>query len=95
MEKVLAILKVLRLVMPVLRDLILSAEQALPEAGNGRAKLEMVRGWVDALIRTDSQLQAGVDGAWPLIEGAVGVMVKTYNGTGLLGTVAAKAGAAP
>lgn len=62
--------------LPLVTQMIRAAEQAVPERGQGQAKLALVR---ELLELAD----AGLTTAWPLIEKMIGVLVRTYNATGV------------
>ena len=62
--------------LPLLVQLIKAAEQAIPEPGQGAAKLALVR----EILET---LDAGLLGAWPLIEKIIKALVKAFNATGM------------
>jgi len=82
MEQLIAVVNVLRIVAPILSQLIQAAEQMLPASGKGAAKLELVRGWINAALEADKALAPQLAVAWPAVQTAVAVIVAAYNASG-------------
>ena len=61
---------------PVIIELLKTIEAAIPEQGQGAAKLAAVR---QILELTDSSIKE----AWPMVQGVIEVLVKTFNTTGV------------
>lgn len=61
---------------PVIIELLKTIEAAIPEQGQGAAKLQAVR---QILELTDSSIKE----AWPMVQGVIEVLVKTFNTTGV------------
>ena len=61
---------------PVFIELLKAIEAAIPEQGQGTAKLQAVR---QILELTDSSIKE----AWPMVQGVIEVLVKTFNTTGV------------
>ena len=61
---------------PVIIELLKAIEAAIPEQGQGTAKLAAVR---QILELTDSSIKE----AWPMVQGVIEVLVKTFNTTGV------------
>ena len=61
---------------PVIIELLKAIEAAIPEQGQGAAKLAAVR---QILELTDSSIKE----AWPMVQGVIEVLVKTFNTTGV------------
>ena len=61
---------------PVIIELLKVIEAAIPEQGQGTAKLQAVR---QILELTDSSIKE----AWPMVQGVIEVLVKTFNTTGV------------
>ena len=61
---------------PVIIELLKAIEAAIPEQGQGTAKLQTVR---QILELTDSSIKE----AWPMVQGVIEVLVKTFNTTGV------------
>lgn len=61
---------------PVIIELLKAIEAAIPEQGQGAAKLQAVR---QILELTDSSIKE----AWPMVQGVIEVLVKTFNTTGV------------
>ncbi len=61
---------------PVIIELLKAIEAAIPEQGQGTAKLQAVR---QILELTDNSIKE----AWPMVQGVIEVLVKTFNTTGV------------
>ena len=61
---------------PVIIELLKTIEAAIPEQGQGAAKLAAVR---QILELTDDSIKE----AWPMVQGVIEVLVKTFNTTGV------------
>lgn len=61
---------------PVIIELLKTIEAAIPEQGQGAAKLQAVR---QILELTDNSIKE----AWPMVQGVIEVLVKTFNTTGV------------
>ena len=79
MEQLVAFITLMRTLAPLLGQLIQTAEQLLPAGGNGAAKLEMVRGWIDNAVKADATLAPLVSTAWPLISASISGIVAVYK----------------
>ena len=71
MEKLMTILKLL----PAIITAIKAIEDALPQTGQGAAKLEALR---QILVTADESVEA----LWPKIQSIVGVLVNLFNTVG-------------
>lgn len=72
MQNLIMIIKLI----PVIIELLKAIEAAIPEQGQGTAKLQAVR---QILELTDSSIKE----AWPMVQGVIEVLVKTFNTTGV------------
>ena len=72
MQNLIMIIKLI----PVIIELLKTIEAAIPEQGQGAAKLAAVR---QILELTDSSIKE----AWPMVQGVIEVLVKTFNTTGV------------
>lgn len=72
MQNLIMIIKLI----PVIIELLKAIEAAIPEQGQGTAKLAAVR---QILELTDSSIKE----AWPMVQGVIEVLVKTFNTTGV------------
>ena len=57
-------------------QILKAVEAAIPESGNGAAKLQMVR---ELLEMVDD----GIHEMWPSLEKVISVIVKTFNAAGI------------
>lgn len=69
-------LKLLVTLLPLLTEMVKAVEKALPEKGQGAAKLALVREMLESV--DDTLLDA-----WPLIERMISALVRMYNKIGL------------
>lgn len=72
-------LKMIVQLLPILIQLVKTAEQALPETGQGAAKLEMIK---QILIAFDE----GIPAIWPLVSQAIAAIVSAMNIAGVFKT---------
>lgn len=72
MQNLIMIIKLI----PVIIELLKAIEAAIPEQGQGAAKLQAVR---QILELTDSSIKE----VWPMVQGVIEVLVKTFNTTGV------------
>jgi hypothetical protein len=89
MEQLTAFITLMRALAPLLGQLIQTAEQLMPAGGNGAAKLELVRGWIDAAVKADATLSPLVSTAWPLVSASISGLVAVYKASGAFGSTAA------
>ncbi len=61
--------------LPILMDMIKTIEIAIPEKGEGTAKLAAVREMLIALV-------PAVQAAWPAVELVINALVKLFNAVG-------------
>lgn len=71
-------LKLLAQLLPILIQLIKAAEAAIPESGQGAAKLALVR---EILESADDAIPA----IWPTVERVIGALVRAFNLAGAFG----------
>lgn len=79
----LAIAKILLSLLPLIIQGIQSLESAMPGAGQGSAKLDALRGILQAAYTNGQQAEAAFETIWPAIAGAVGNLVSTFNKAGV------------
>jgi len=72
----LTIIKAILSLLPLLIQTIKALEDVLPAAGQGAAKLEMIREIIAAVSDKASEI-------WPSIEKAVAIIVAFFNKTGV------------
>ena len=89
MEQLVAFITLMRTLAPLLGQLIVTAEKMMPAGGNGAAKLEMVRGWIDAAVKADADLSPLVSTAWPLVSASIAAMVAAYKTSGIFSSTTA------
>lgn len=68
---------------PTLIAAVRAIEDALPEGGNGALKLEAVRGFLQASYENATDQVAKFDTVWPVLKGAIDVIVGLFNRAGL------------
>lgn len=80
--QVLQILKLILSLLPLILDTVRAIEAALPEGGNGSAKLALVREAISAGYSVASDAVTSFEQAWPAIEKVVGAAVTLFNTAG-------------
>ena len=82
MLKVIAIAKALMALLPIMIELVKVVEAQFPQAGQGAAKLAMVRQMLEAAVTAGSDIGVSFDDIWPKLQGVVGSIVAVFNTTG-------------
>lgn len=62
---------------PLLRQLVDSAEVLFPEGGSGAKKLEAVKNWLSEAARILGVAEQTFAAAWPLLDSAITLLVKS------------------
>lgn len=73
------IARAVRRLRPAISDAVIAIEEALPEKGNGKAKLEAVRQMVSAVWDKAESLAVSLEDAWPAISALITALVTLYN----------------
>lgn len=79
------LLTTIRLVMsllPLILDTVRAIEAALPEGGQGKAKLAMIRETLSAAFDVVGDATASFEQVWPALERTVGAVVGLFNSVG-------------
>lgn len=82
MTQALAIMSLIVQLLPILIAAIKAIEAAIPEKGNGEAKLSAVRAVVESAYDVSSEVLPKFEAAWPAIEKTISALVATFNATG-------------
>ncbi|HJW55879.1 MAG TPA: hypothetical protein VJ577_11445 [Burkholderiaceae bacterium] len=82
MEKLIAIVKIVFQLMPVIDAGIRAVEQIMPQGGQGAAKLELVRGTIEAAFKGLEDVSVSFQDAWPAIQNVIAKLVSVYNAIG-------------
>ena len=76
------ILKLVIGLLPLLLQAIKAVEQAIPDAGKGSEKLELIKGLVQTSYDTSSKLSVSFEQLWPTVQGTVQAIVNAFNKAG-------------
>lgn len=68
--------------LPMILEVVRAIEAALPEGGNGAAKLALVRQAIEAGYSVATDTAASFEAMWPAIEKTVGAVVALFNTVG-------------
>lgn len=79
MTSLVAILRTIVAILPILRELINAAEAFFPEKGSGYQKLELVKGLISAAYETVGKLETPFATVWPVLEKLVAFLVPIFT----------------
>lgn len=82
MQNLIALIGLVAQLLPTLIAAIKAVEDAMPQAGQGAAKLEMVRGWCEAAYATVTGTTITFAQVWPALEATVKSIVTVKNALG-------------
>lgn len=85
------VLKIIAGLYPVLMDFVKSIESALPEAGQGQAKLALIKQTLESAYAHMGDAEVKFESIWPSLQVVVGAIVAMYNTAGVF----KKTGATP
>lgn len=74
----LAMLRLVVQLVPIVTEAITAVESALPQGGQGAAKLALIRQWIETAVG-DAQMVAGI---WPSIQATIDQVVAVKNAVG-------------
>lgn len=83
MFKFLETVKLVASLYPILLQTVKALEEALPEAGNGQVKLEMLKATLQGAYENIENAKVRFDEIWPSINLVVSTIVSLYNTLGL------------
>lgn len=83
MTRFILILRLLAEITPALITAIKAVEQAMPESGRGREKLELVRVIVEQAYTELIEVTLNFTEVWPHIQRLIATIVAAYNSTGV------------
>jgi hypothetical protein len=83
MANVIAIIKLVLSLVPVILETVKAVEAALPQSGQGAAKLALVRTTVQAAFDVAGNAVATFEQVWPALEKTIGAVVGLFNTTGV------------
>lgn len=84
MSKLIAALKLVALILPLLRQMAVAAESALPDGTPGDEKAKIVRAWIERAIALEEGATASIDGVWPFIKPVLDVLIPAMRAKGEL-----------
>lgn len=82
LQTFLAIIQLVRTLMPEIIAIIQIVEAALPQNGQGAAKLEIVRSTLASAYGSINQASITFDQLWPTLQVAITGLVAAYNAAG-------------
>lgn len=83
MVNFLNILRVVVALIPLVTDLVRQIEAAIPQSGQGAAKLEMVRQMLQSTYDKANDATVAFEQIWPTVQSLVASLVTIYNNLGL------------
>lgn len=82
MDQILVYMKLVIQLLPLIVQAVQAVEAAVPVAGAGQQKLEMVKSVVQNAINTASQIGPTFEQLWPAISAVVASLVAAFNASG-------------
>lgn len=82
-NKLINVAKAIAVLWPLVNQFVEQAEELLPEGGNGAAKMEMVRQWLQAAYAGFTDLGAKFEDVWPVLQNLISALVSTFNNLGV------------
>ena len=79
----LATIKAVLSLLPLLVEAIKVLEAAFPQSGTGQAKLEVLKGTVQAAYSASNDAVGSFEQVWPVLQATVGGLVGVFNQSGL------------
>lgn len=76
-------IKLVLSLLPLIIQLVRSIEEALPESGQGAAKLTMVRSALEAGYKMATDAVISFEEAWPQISNVISAVVTMFNVSGV------------
>jgi len=83
MANFLNIVRVVLALLPLLIDAVKAVEAAMPQAGQGQAKLSIIRSTLEAAFNVANDVSVTFGQVWPALEKTVGAVVGAFNTTGV------------
>lgn len=81
--KTIEILKLIVSLLPMLIDAVKAIEVAMPQGGQGEAKLAAVRTVLEGAYKTGTDASVAFEQVWPALSATVGAVVTLCNQTGV------------
>lgn len=82
MSKFFAVLKLVLLLLPLVKEMVVTIEAQFPEGGQGAKKLEMVRGILEKTFDVVNELDVAFEQVWPIVSTVISSVVALKNATG-------------
>jgi hypothetical protein len=83
MTNFITLAKAILLLFPAIIAAVQALEGALPQSGQGAAKLEAIKKILEAAYSAAGETMHTFEQIWPMLSGAVGTIVTLFNGAGL------------
>ena len=78
----LTILKTILTLLPLLIETVRVIEAAMPQGGNGAAKLGLIRETIQSAFTVATDTSVQFEALWPAIQSVVGAIVSMFNTLG-------------
>jgi hypothetical protein len=78
----LQLIKAVLSLLPLLIEVVRAIEAALPDSGQGQAKLSLVRAAVEAGYGAATDAVVSFEKLWPALESTIGAVVSAFNSVG-------------
>jgi hypothetical protein len=78
----LTILKTILTLLPLLIEAVKAIEAAVPQGGQGAAKLDLIRQTLQAGYEVASDATVKFEAIWPALQSVIGSVVTLFNATG-------------
>lgn len=78
-----ALIKTIISLLPLVIQAVQTIESALPEGGNGAAKLALLKGIIESAYKHATDVSLDFDAIWPAISSVVGKVVDLFNTAGV------------
>lgn len=79
----LALVKLIVSLLPVLIEAVKAVEAAIPQSGQGQAKLAAVQSILGAAWKASSDATVAFEQVWPALSAAVSAVVAAFNAAGI------------
>lgn len=81
--KFILILQAVLELLPAVLKAIAALEEALPDSGKGKFKLDIIKATVEAVYEKGTNVVGNFADIWPVLENVIGKVVGIYNALGV------------
>lgn len=82
MANFLVILQLIASLIPIITQCIKAVEEAIPQAGQGPAKLQLLKGMLETAHQQTANASVAFDTLWPMAQVVITNLVSVYNAVG-------------